>query len=213
MPKKYSFSTHLAVFAAGGVLAMLGIALYTTLSGSDAPTERPSARASASQRPLAGGQSMTGPSMSNQPPGSRKRSSEVASGDTARIASASLPTMTVYKSPTCGCCTKWVEHIEAAGFTVQTQDLADVTSRKDALGVPQRLRSCHTAKVGEYVIEGHVPAADVKHLLSEAPEVRGVAVPGMPVGSPGMEVPGRPAQPYRVIAFSAEEAASIFARH
>jgi hypothetical protein len=128
---------------------------------------------------------------------------------------ATLPPMTVYKSPTCGCCTNWVEHAKKAGFTVKTVDTEDLAGVKRELGVPARLASCHTVVIGQFLVEGHVPAADVKRLLRERPTgVRGIAVPGMPIGSPGMEQ-GPPANydKYDVIAFTASGATSIFAKH
>jgi hypothetical protein len=121
--------------------------------------------------------------------------------------------ITVYKDPSCGCCTKWVEHLRAAGLRPTIHDRLDMDSLKDSLGVPVSLRSCHTAIAGKYVIEGHVPAADLTRLVSEAPRgVLGIAVPEMPAGSPGMEVPGR-RDKYDVIAFSANGKTSVFARH
>lgn len=96
-------------------------------------------------------------------------------------------TMTVYKSPTCGCCTKWVDHVRQSGFRVTVHDQDDLSETKVNLGVPRELQSCHTAVVGRYVIEGHVPADLIQRLLRERPNVLGLAVPGMPEGSPGME--------------------------
>ena len=126
-------------------------------------------------------------------------------------AAASLPVVTVYKSPTCGCCKDWVKHMEEEGFTVETVDMPNVASVKDSLSVPQQLRSCHTATVDGYALEGHVPAADAKRMLRERPDISGIAVPGMPVGSPGMEVEGRPAQRYNVLAFDQGSFQSIYA--
>ena len=114
---------------------------------------------------------------------------------------AHAATMTMYKSPSCGCCGKWVEHVEKHGFTVKTVPTADMQAVKQRLKVPNEVASCHTTVVGGYVIEGHVPAADIKRLLAQKPEVRGIAVAGMPMGSPGMEVSGVKPQPYDVIAF------------
>ena len=119
--------------------------------------------------------------------------------------------LTVYKSPACGCCSSWIAHLKAAGFEVQTHERDDMDRIKHRLGVPTRLRSCHTAKVGGYVIEGHVPAADIRRLLEARPEVAGLAVPGMPVGSPGME--GGTPQPYAVIAYDGYGRLREFARH
>ncbi len=95
----------------------------------------------------------------------------------------------VYKSPTCGCCKAWVRHLQENGFSVQVRDQWDVNSIKTELGVPPRLRSCHTAMVDGYVIEGHVPAREIQRLLKEKPQIKGLTVPGMPMGSPGMEGP------------------------
>lgn len=119
--------------------------------------------------------------------------------------------VTVFKSPTCGCCVKWVDHLESAGFSVTTREMPDVRPVKRAQGVPSELASCHTAVVDGYVIEGHVPAADVARLLEERPPILGLAVPGMPEGSPGMEGPNP--EPYRVIAFDGKGNRETFAEH
>lgn len=119
--------------------------------------------------------------------------------------------ITVYKSPTCGCCKKWVEHLRDNGFDVTANDVADMAPHKHAAGVPPALASCHTAKVGGFVIEGHVPAADIRRLLRERPKVRGLAVPGMPAGSPGME--GRYTERYEVLSFTPDGRGSVYARH
>ncbi len=120
--------------------------------------------------------------------------------------------VTVYKSPTCGCCKQWVRHMQASGFSVKAHDVADIVQNKTANGVPRTLGSCHTANVGGYVIEGHVPASDIKRLLKERPPVRGLAVPGMPVGSPGMEQGGHKDR-YDVLTFDARGNTSVYARH
>jgi hypothetical protein len=120
--------------------------------------------------------------------------------------------ITVYKDPSCGCCKQWVAHMEANGFKAKTFDTADMASVKKRLGVPDALQSCHTGFVGGYAIEGHVPAADVQRLLREKPKVVGIAVPGMPVGSPGMEMGARK-DTYDVVAFAAGGKTSIFAKH
>ena len=123
------------------------------------------------------------------------------------------PAITVYKDPSCGCCTKWVEHLRAAGLRPAVRDRSDMDALKDSLGVPVSLRSCHTAVAGRFVIEGHVPADDLKRLVARAPRgVLGIAVPDMPAGAPGMEMPGRRDR-YDVIAFSANGTTSVFARH
>lgn len=95
----------------------------------------------------------------------------------------------VYKSPNCGCCGKWVEHIQQAGFSVDVENVRDVAPIKRELRVPAGIQSCHTAKVGDYLVEGHVPADVVRRMLEEKPDIKGLAVPGMPMGSPGMEGP------------------------
>ena len=136
-----------------------------------------------------------------------------APGQTA-LASAvdpSLPTVTVYKSPSCGCCAAWADHLRENGFPVETVETADVQAVKAEYGVPPALQSCHTAVVDGYVVEGHVPAADVKRLLAERPEAGGLAVPGMPVGSPGMEQ-GDTVEPYDVLLID-DGQTSVFARH
>jgi hypothetical protein len=116
----------------------------------------------------------------------------------------------VYKSPSCGCCTAWVDHMSAHGFRVQSNDVSDVTTFKIRHGVPTSLGSCHTAVIDGYVIEGHVPAADIKRLLEERPDVAGLAVPGMPSGSPGMS---GPPQRYNVVSFGRDGEIKVFARH
>ena len=120
------------------------------------------------------------------------------------------PELHVYKSPTCGCCAKWVEHMEEAGFKVSVEEVVDMRGVKMRTGVPLELSSCHTTVVGDYVIEGHVPAKVVKRFLEEAPEVKGITVPGMPIGSPGMEGPNP--QPYEVIAFDGKGNRTVFER-
>ena len=119
----------------------------------------------------------------------------------------------VYKSPTCGCCSKWVDHLRSHGFVVRTTDTEAVDQLKTKHGVPRQARSCHTALVGGYVVEGHVPAADVQRLLKERPAITGIAVPGMPIGSPGMEVPGVKPQAFNVIAFAKDGSTRVFASH
>lgn len=111
--------------------------------------------------------------------------------------------VTMYRDPNCGCCSKWADAARAAGFDVTVSETSDIMGVKAKLGVPDALISCHTSVAGGYVVEGHVPLDAVKKLLSQKPKIRGIAVPGMPLGSPGMEVPGRAAQPFDVIAFDA----------
>lgn len=114
----------------------------------------------------------------------------------------------VYKDPTCGCCGLWVAHLRARGFAPTVTDAPNMTQVKDRSHIPVQLRSCHTALVGGYVIEGHVPAADVQRLLTEKPKVLGLAVPGMPVGSPGME--GAGGRPYDVLTFDAAGKTTVY---
>jgi hypothetical protein len=124
---------------------------------------------------------------------------------------ADNPTITVYKTPTCGCCTKWVSHLQENGFEVETTDLSDLRMVKSMSGIEPELASCHTAKVGGYVIEGHVPAKDIKRLLANRPTAIGLTVPGMPMGSPGMEAPQ--AQRYQVLLLDKDGSTSVFAEH
>jgi hypothetical protein len=117
--------------------------------------------------------------------------------------------MTVYKSPTCGCCSAWIEHVRRAGVRVLARDLDDFTEMKRAFGVPPALESCHTAQIGRYLVEGHVPADLVLRLLREQPDARGLAVPGMPIGSPGME--GGTPERYDVLLFDRAGRTRVFA--
>lgn len=100
------------------------------------------------------------------------------------------PSITVWKTPTCGCCKQWVAHLQKNGFEVATNDVNDTSAIRKKLGFPDQYGSCHTAKLGEYIIEGHVPAEDIRKLLKDKPQARGLAVPSMPLGSPGMEGTG-----------------------
>lgn len=120
-------------------------------------------------------------------------------------------TVAVYKSPTCGCCSKWVEHMRAAGFTVKATDVDDIAQVKQTYGVPADLNSCHTSLVGGYVVEGHVPADAVQRLLQEKPKIAGIAVPGMPIGSPGMEM-GPQRDKYEIVAFERGGKRTVFDR-
>ena len=129
---------------------------------------------------------------------------------TAAAQPANLP-VTVYKSATCGCCAKWNDHMKAAGFAVTSNDLPDVAPIKDKHGVPPQTRSCHTALVGGYVVEGHVPADVIKKLLRERPAIAGIAAPGMPVGSPGMEMPDGRKDSYQIVAFDKQGKTSVYA--
>jgi len=123
-----------------------------------------------------------------------------------------LPAVTVYKSPSCNCCGEWIAHMEEQGFPVEVKSRFNVTPVKKQVGLPASLAACHTAVVDNYVVEGHVPARDVKQLLREKPDVRGIAVPGMPVGSPGMERGDR-VDPYEVLAFTPSGDTTVFAQY
>lgn len=124
-----------------------------------------------------------------------------------------LPNVVVHKSPSCGCCGAWVEHMRMAGFPVEVRDEDNLEPVKSRLGVPYGKGSCHTAEVDGYFVEGHVPAADVKRLLAERPDALGLTVPGMPIGSPGMEVPEGTVQPYTVELVARDGATRAFAHH
>jgi len=130
-----------------------------------------------------------------------------------RTSSPHVPTVVVYDTPTCGCCAKWIEYLHDQGMRTIVHQEADMNRIKDRLGVPKAMRSCHTAQLGEYIIEGHVPAEDLKRLLEERPSVAGLAAPGMPPSSPGMAVPGAPTVPYDVMAFQKDGSASVYSRH
>ena len=113
---------------------------------------------------------------------------------------AAVPEIVVFKSPTCGCCEDWITHLRASGFTVKVNDVGNAGARR-RLGIPQQLGSCHTGEVGGYAVEGHVPAREILRLLQERPAAAGIAVPGMPIGSPGMDGPayGNRRDPYDVL--------------
>ena len=132
-------------------------------------------------------------------------------GRTIDVDQQVLANVKVYKNPSCGCCDKWVEHLEHSGFEVDVVNRSDVVVHKRKLGVPEQFFSCHTAEVGGYVIEGHVPAKDIKKLLVEKPAYRGLAVPGMPQGSPGMET-GR-IDDYNVFVFDAGKPGKVFSHY
>ena len=120
---------------------------------------------------------------------------------TGSVAAETLPKMVVTKDPSCGCCAAWVEHVRAAGFAVDVVESPEINRLKARLGIPGDLASCHTAEIGGYVIEGHVPAGTIRRLLAEKPQAKGLAVAGMPVGSPGMEVEGMEPDAYEVVLF------------
>ena len=125
---------------------------------------------------------------------------------------AAAPTILVYKNPSCGCCGNWVKHLEAEGFTVAVKEVDDTSVVRKRLGLPEEFGACHTATMAGYVLEGHVPADEVKRLLAARPAAIGLAVPGMPVGSPGMEV-GNRVDPYDVLLVDRAGRASVFAHY
>jgi hypothetical protein len=144
----------------------------------------------------------------------------IGAGVSGRGLTAQLPTIrrdptpiTVYKSSSCGCCAKWVDHLRANGFAPAVHDEEEMDGLKDELGIPQAVRSCHTALVEKYLIEGHVPAQDIRRLLRERPSMAGLAVPEMPKGTPGMAPPGAKIQGFEVIAFQLDGATRTFARY
>lgn len=134
---------------------------------------------------------------------------------TLPAAAEATSSVEVWKSPNCGCCIDWVEHLQENGFSVKTND-TDQTALdqiKRMAGITDKLSSCHTGKVEGYVLEGHVPASDVKRLLAERPDAKGLTVPGMPIGSPGMEVEGEPAEPFDVLLVKKDGTTEVFAKH
>lgn len=136
-----------------------------------------------------------------------------AAGSSAQQKPAPAEKVTVYKTSSCGCCKLWVDHLKASGFDVQAMDVsaADVRAVSKAAGLKDNDTSCHTAKVGNYTVEGHVPAADIRRMLKEKPAIAGIAAPGMPQGSPGMEQGTK--EPYDVIAFTKDGKTTVYAKH
>ncbi len=130
---------------------------------------------------------------------------------TASSTLLAAPVISVYKSPTCGCCNDWVNHLKDNGFEVNTYDSNNMGDIKQRLGVTPQLASCHTAMVDGYVLEGHVPAKDIKRLLEQRPKVTGLTVPGMPMGSPGME--GHRVDKYDVLTFDKAKNTEVFSRY
>ncbi len=135
-----------------------------------------------------------------------------ASAAMPAFAATQLPLVEVFKSPTCGCCGAWVDHLMAAGFPVKVVEVDDTTATRKRYGLPDKFGSCHTGIVKGYVVEGHVPAVEIKRLLSTKPAAIGLAVPGMPRGSPGMEMPDGAKDAFEVIAFGQGDR-RVFARH
>jgi hypothetical protein len=130
----------------------------------------------------------------------------------AVLIAATKPQITVYKTASCGCCKDWIVHLEQSGFAVLAHDVPGTGPYRERYGVPRALASCHTAVIDGYAIEGHVPADDIKRLITEKPKARGLSVPGMPVGSPGMEVRGERRDAFDVVLFDDDGRRQIY-RH
>jgi hypothetical protein len=126
---------------------------------------------------------------------------------------AKAPRVVVHKNESCGCCKVWVSHLAKAGFEVQVINADNLNSVKERVGIPYALGSCHTAEVEGYFVEGHVPVADIQRLLRERPEAKGLTVPGMPIGSPGMEVPSGQVDPYDVLLVAKDGSTNVYAHH
>ena len=135
----------------------------------------------------------------------------VSIAGSSTVLAQTAPQVEMYKNPYCGCCGKWAEHMQKNGFKVVTHEVDNVPAKRKSLGMPERLGSCHTAKIGNYLLEGHVPATDVRRLLKEKPKALGLAVPGMPAGSPGMDVPKSP--PYETLLVQSDGSTRVFATH
>ncbi|HWS40872.1 MAG TPA: DUF411 domain-containing protein [Arenimonas sp.] len=130
---------------------------------------------------------------------------------TSAVFAQSTLGINVYKNQYCGCCHLWIEHLQQNGFKVTEHNVDSNAQLRESLGIPEKLGSCHTARINGYVIEGHVPAADIKRLLKEKPKAVGLAVPGMPAGSPGMESPNP--QPYNTLLVMKDGTTSVWAKH
>ena len=135
------------------------------------------------------------------------------SGCSRTTAEPALPNVVVHKTATCGCCKLWVERLRGAGFPVEVRDVDNLNPVKQRVGIPYGMGSCHTAEVGGYFVEGHVPMDDIKRLLRERPDAKGITVPGMPAGSPGMEVPSGEVQPYDVVLVGRDGSTSVYSHH
>jgi hypothetical protein len=175
------------------------LALFVTLAPMTLATACAKPRVPASNR------SATATAVQSPPPG--------ASAPLAVATPARERQMLVHKSPTCGCCTAWVDHMRAAGFQVEVRETDNLHPIKERVGVPLGKGSCHTAEIGGYFIEGHVPAEDVKRLLAQKPNAKGLVLPGMPAGSPGMELPDGRTEPYTVELVHPDGSTEAFATH
>lgn len=129
----------------------------------------------------------------------------------ASVWAQTLPTVDIYKSADCDCCGRWIAHMQKSGFTVAIHEVGNLAASRNRLGMPERYASCHTSKIGAYLVEGHVPAEDIKRLLKEKPKALGLAIPAMPPGVPGMDIPDSP--PYATLLVQADSGSSVFAKH
>ena len=129
----------------------------------------------------------------------------------ASVWAQTLPTVDIYKSPSCDCCGKWIAHMKKNGFRVAIHDVDNIPASRRKLGIPEKFGSCHSSKIGDYVAEGHVPAADIKRMLKEKPKALGLAVPSMPPGSPGMDIPHSP--PYETLLVQSDGSSRVYAKH
>lgn len=150
---------------------------------------------------------------SPQPISSALPSSQPAVANKPATASLVLPRVVMHKSPSCHCCALWVKHLRDAGFVVDVRNEDNLNPIKERVGVPYGKGSCHTAEIGGYFVEGHVPAEDIKRLLSQRPDAKGLVLPGMPMGSPGMEMPDGRTQPYTVGLVGRDGMTTAFASH
>jgi len=147
-------------------------------------------------------------------PASESTASRASTESSDPVPSMSSPLIvTVYKNGNCGCCKAWVAHLRQNGFRVEAHDVDDLSPIKERLGIPSGKGSCHTAEVGGYFVEGHVPASIIRRLLTERPDAKGLTVPGMPVGSPGMESASGKVQPYDVLLVARDGSTSVFSHH
>ena len=187
--------------------AIVGIALFALACGAsdDSIAEHHAQQRAAAARfgaEAEGSKQSNGPDLSPDP----------SARAPVAVDSVDGPVITVYKTPSCGCCKAWVDRLRSEGFRTITKDLSDVSSIKTRSGVPHELWACHTATIGGYVIEGHVPAQDIRRLLADRPDIRGLAVPGMPIGSPGMEI-GTAKESYDVLSFDGSGKTDVFSKH
>jgi hypothetical protein len=188
------------IIGAAAALLVSGVLLSQSRRQSDTSSRRPAVAVPLSPASAAAGQSTAAASAA----------ARARAATTTRLALADAPTITVYKTPTCGCCASWVEHLREHGFEVEAHDLANLDQVKRRHGITRALESCHTAEVAGYVVEGHVPADLIERMLRERPEIAGLAVPGMPMGSPGME--GSYRERYNVLAFDRAGKTEVYDR-